>query len=162
MIFAICDNSSARPRKLMWDGSDSKAASAVRPTTSGFAYVPPSTAVPQHSERLSSLQIIPNWSARLEKTHHCTAEGRAGKPTPKTVTKFATVPQCSWARRATDVRFTPESGHQTDPRYVRRNSSGSLAMFAAILRAFCEAKDALVLSVAGVTAIIVWLPSSCG
>jgi len=42
------------------------------------------------------------------------------------------------------------------------SNSGSLAMFAAILRAFCEAKDALVLSVAGVTAIIVWLPSSCG
>ena len=44
----------------------------------------------------------------------------------------------------------------------RRAGSGSLAIFAAILRAFCEAKDALVLSVAGVTAIIVWLITTKG
>jgi hypothetical protein len=35
-----------------------------------------------------------------------------------------------------DVRFTPESGHWKRPAYyVRRTSSGNLAMFAAIRRA---------------------------
>ena len=33
-----------------------------------------------------------------------------------------------------NVRFTPKSGHQTDPRYVRRNNFGSLAILVAIRR----------------------------
>ena len=70
-------------------------------------------------------------------------------------------------RRSTDYCKTSRAGGRGEscgPLYLSLglSNSGSLAMFAAILRAFCEAKDALVLSVAGVTAIIVWLPSSCG
>jgi hypothetical protein len=48
--------------------------------------------------------------------------------------------------RPINVRFAPNSGHQTGPRYLRRSSSGSLAMLAAIRRASSRASSLAAMS----------------